>query len=202
MPESPSQPEPDWQSEQRARRIAACRAQCGLTEREIQNARKHMVVDGGFKVAYDAAFEFADTGGFNLLLTGDPGRGKTRLAQTVVLTLAEKGVHAKFWTATKFLMTLRAESIAEGSNELIALKSLTSPKVLVLDDFGANKETPWSYMMMDMVIDDWYREGRTGLVITSNLSIEKIGTDISDRIASRLAEMCRVFELKGKDWRV
>jgi DNA replication protein DnaC len=196
-----SEPEvPDWKAEQRLRRIEACRKLRGLTDRELLNAGdKFEITDDNMK-AYEAARELPKTLGANLVFCGKAGRGKSRLAHGIVVAGAEAGIHSVFWTTSKFLMTLRDKSLE--TSEIQALKEMCTPQILVLDDFGANKITEWSLMMMDTVIDDWYRAGRKGLVITSNYSIAKIATEISDRIASRLAEMCDIFDMKGKDWRV
>jgi DNA replication protein DnaC len=39
-------------------------------------------------------------------------------------------------------------------------------------------------------------------IITSNLTLEEVSEKVGDRIASRIAGMCKVIELKGIDRRV
>lgn len=204
MPESPNsetQPEVDLATERQVQRVKACRAQCGLTDREWVNVSGKFEITDENRKAYEAACQFPiKTLSSNLLLCGEAGRGKSRISHGIVANGVESGIHSVFWTTTKFLMALRAKSLE--SDEILAMKEMLAPQILILDDFGANKITEWSLMMMDTVVDDWYRAGRKGLVVTSNFTLDRIGSEISDRIASRLAEMCRVFEMKGKDWRV
>jgi DNA replication protein DnaC len=203
-PESMSQEESLLESEREAgrklQRVKACRAQCGLTDREWQIAKSKFVINDDNRSAHEAAASIVGSMDFNLLLCGDAGLGKSRIAYGIVAEAVEQGIYSSFWTTTEFLMTLRSKSLA--TDDLQALQEMLAPKILVLDDFGTNKITEWSLMMMDMVIDRWYRQGRKGLIVTSNLTIGRIASEISDRIASRLAEMCRVFHMKGKDWRV
>lgn len=190
----------DLARERKERRIKACRERSGLTAREWQNLKQKYIITDENRAVNEAAVEFVGSQNTNLLICGTVGAGKTRIAHGIVAAMVEQGVHAEFWTATKFMMTLRAKSLE--TDEIDAMQAMTCPKVLVLDDLGANKETAWTVMMMDTVIDDWYRAGRKGLVVTSNFTLDQIAMQVSDRLASRFVEMCQVFELKGKDWRI
>lgn len=75
--------------------------------------------------------------------------------------------------------------------------------VLMIDDLGVSKETEFSSQVLYEIIDRRYMAMRGGLIITSNLSLdefcEKTG---DDRIASRLAQMCNIITLTGKDHRL
>jgi DNA replication protein DnaC len=167
-------------------------------ERKI--ASDPMDLADGNRSAIEAANQMVAEGDLNLFFTGKAGRGKSRLAHTIVLNSVNKMVYAKFWTITRFLLTLKTQAL--DTDEIQAIDDMLKPKILVLDDFGATKITEWNLMMMDTIFDDWYRERRTGLVVNSNFSISEISQKISDRIASRLAEMCEVIEIGGGDWRV
>jgi len=39
-------------------------------------------------------------------------------------------------------------------------------------------------------------------LITSNLTLDEIAEKVGDRIASRIAGMCKVVEVRGKDRRI
>lgn len=189
----------DWDAARQRQRIQSCLNASGLTAREINLASEKFIVTDDNRKAFESAEEFKN-GGINLLLCGGAGRGKSLIALRIVHEACTKGVPAQFWTTARYLMRLRALSLE--TNDEDALKTMTKARVIVLDDFGANKITEWSLMMMDAVVDEWYRQGSAGIVITSNFTLQQIGSDISDRIASRLAEMFRVFEMRGRDWRV
>ena len=86
-------------------------------------------------------------------------------------------------------------------SEKSIIDSLTTERPLILDDIGAEKTSDWSLQTLYTIIDRRYRnEYRT--IITSNLTPQELGYKLGDRIASRIAGMCKVIELKGKDRRL
>jgi len=97
-------------------------------------------------------------------------------------------------------LSLRNSFVENKSDEEVIAK-YTSKPLLILDDFGSEKITEFSRQSMYAIIDRIYRNC-TQLIVTSNLSLGKISELLDDRISSRLAEMCEVVKLDGKDWRV
>lgn len=74
-------------------------------------------------------------------------------------------------------------------------------EVLFLDDIGTEKTTDWAQQTLYTIIDRRYRE-KLQTTITSNLSLNELSDKTGDRITSRIAEMCKIIELKGKDRRL
>ena len=70
-----------------------------------------------------------------------------------------------------------------------------------MDDMGAEKTTDWSMSTLYVLIDKRYSE-MMPTIITSNLTVAEVADKVGDRIASRIAGMCKVIELKGKDRRL
>ncbi len=73
--------------------------------------------------------------------------------------------------------------------------------ILILDDLGAEKPTPWALTTLFAIIDARYRDMRRTYV-TSNLSLADLSEQTSDRITSRLGEMCRNILMSGADRRL
>ena len=71
----------------------------------------------------------------------------------------------------------------------------------MLDDLGVDKTSEGSLQTLYTIIDRKYREEKQTL-ITSNLTLDEIAEEVGDRIASRIAGMCKVVEIKGKDRRL
>jgi DNA replication protein DnaC len=81
------------------------------------------------------------------------------------------------------------------------IEHYSNVQLLVLDDLGAEKTSDFALQSLYIIIDKRYSEMRH-TIITSNLSVDEIAGKVGDRIASRIAGMCRVIELKGRDRRI
>ena len=74
---------------------------------------------------------------------------------------------------------------------------------LLIDDFGVEKMTDFAFQTIYEIIDRRYEMGKGGLIITSNLDPDGLAHKFGcDRISSRIAEMCKVVKLEGKDRRI
>jgi len=88
------------------------------------------------------------------------------------------------------------------------LAPVLDKEVVLLDDLGAHKVTDWRRDILTYIINKRYNEKKI-TIITSNYLIEKPSVSGEDtleerigyRLVSRLFEMCRVVEIKGKDYR-
>lgn len=72
--------------------------------------------------------------------------------------------------------------------------------LFVLDDLAAEHHKGWEDDLF-VLLDKRYREMKR-TIITSNLSLEEISKKLNDRIASRIAGLCKCIALSGKDVRV
>ena len=97
-------------------------------------------------------------------------------------------------------------SVSQAS-ELEVLRPVLTADVLVLDELGANKPTEWVRDTIAHIINCRYNDKKL-TIFTSNYpdtptrTGEETLTDrIGVRLRSRLYEMCKVVEIKGKDFR-
>jgi DNA replication protein DnaC len=178
--------------------------------------------DRSLAAAHLMARQFVDgypvtTEGRGLLLTGDVGVGKTHLAVGILQALTlEKGVRGLFCDYRELL-----KRIQESYNPLVAtteLQILTpvfEAEVLILDELGAQKPTDWVWDTVALILNTRYNDKRTTLITTNyrntpaalarnadkTVREESLGDRITERMRSRLAEMCVEVEMRGNDFR-
>jgi DNA replication protein DnaC len=87
------------------------------------------------------------------------------------------------------------------------LGPLVECDLLVLDELGAGKTTPWVMDLLYYLVNTRYLENRL-TIFTTNYSDfpkkageESLTDRVSQRIRSRLWEMCGRIELRGRDYR-
>ncbi|MFV2072134.1 MAG: ATP-binding protein [Thermoanaerobaculales bacterium] len=143
-----------------------------------------------------------------LLIMGPVGTGKTHLAVAAMQQIMREKkppVRGRFADFTSLVLEIQMTFDGPGSSREI-LQPLVETELLVLDELGAGKTTPWVMDLLYFLVNSRYLEGRI-TVFTTNFSDFKRRTDetltdrVSQRIRSRLYEMCRRLELRGRDYR-
>lgn len=131
----------------------------------------------------------------NLFLWGPAGTGKTHLATATIRELAGTVVKPQH-------IYRQCRGLKDGVEEQAAIDSFINTPFLVIDDLGVDKKTDWSFSTLYEVIDGRDMAERKGLIVTSNLSLTALAERLGDdRISSRLAGMCKIIEMTGKDMR-
>lgn len=131
-----------------------------------------------------------------LFLYGIPGTGKTHLAAAIGNSL-KLSDYTRFVTAPELLLQIKK---GFGKDEEY-LDRLAGTQLLILDDLGSEKPTEWVQETLFVLIDRRYTQYRP-TIVTSNFSLDEIKDRLGYRIASRIAEMCEVVELRAKDYRI
>jgi DNA replication protein DnaC len=134
-----------------------------------------------------------------LTICGSTGLGKTHLAIAVGREFCKEEEYVMYYQVEELMDTLR-HSYDQDNGESFTQKinELESQNLLILDDFGTQKNTDWVLSKLDTIIDCLYINEKN-LIVTSNLSLKAMG-EISPRIASRLSSG-KVVTLVGNDYR-
>lgn len=144
-------------------------------------------------------------------LCGNTGSGKTHLACSILNELTiNRGIETRYVKVSKdFIEAIKAtfgqkNGWGEPVNAAIKIESdLQKVPVLVLDDFGTQKDSEWALERIYDLIDARY-ENRRLTIITSNKPIKdwKSEDNISkQRIYSRLCGMTEEIPFEAPDWR-
>jgi DNA replication protein DnaC len=160
-----------------------------------------------------------------LLLIGPCGVGKTHLAVAALKEIVLRGHSGLFYDYRELLKEIQDSYNAESqATEMGVLEPVLTTEVLVLDDIGSSKPSPWALETVGYVLNTRYNKKRVTLLTTNFLdsdatlnaaspaasrvagmrapTIEDSLTErVGRRIRSRLYEMCRTVEITAADYR-
>lgn len=137
----------------------------------------------------------------NLYLFGKTtGTGKSHLAGAAYRARRSQRKTAQWWKPPTLLRYLR---VLEAEEQEARMRGCISDGVFVLDDIGIGNTTDFALQALYEIVDGRWMNESKGLIITANISLDDLAKKLQDdRLPSRLAGMCEVIEMKGKDRRV
>lgn len=135
-----------------------------------------------------------------LLLTGSVGTGKTYLASSIANALIEKGISVKMTNFSVILNDMMNLEI----NKNKYIESLNKNRLLIIDDFGMERNTAFATEHIFNIIDSRYRANKP-IILTTNLSISEMtaASGIKEqRVYSRIMEMATPVLFTGENKRI
>lgn len=152
------------------------------------------------------------------------------IIQALLRDREDKGVPCLFCDYRELLKEIQnSYNPAVQATELQILRPVLEAEVLVLDELGAVKSSEWVWDTVSYILNSRYNEQKTTIITTNfadapsgtaqkeNSRLEKkprdehdaraaareetLGDRITDRMRSRLLDMCRVRTMKGADFR-
>ena len=149
-----------------------------------------------------------------LLLYGKAGNGKTFLSFAIANALYKQGKAVMAISISRLLSVIKDSFDKHGDlGEADVLNTVRDASLLVLDDLGVEYKTAWAYEKLYTIIDTRYRANKP-TIITTNFSLDALRenlatidmrtrlTDPSERIFSRITEICAFHEVTGASWRI
>lgn len=137
-----------------------------------------------------------------LILFGEPGRGKTFAAVTLVHECCNAGRLAGYFNVAEVVSRIQSTysyADAEESRHSI-IQNLLLHDPVVLDDLGKERVSEDVAMILYEIIDGLSRKGRT-VVICSNLKGEPFASRYDGAVQSRIMGLCEKMVVKGEDLR-
>lgn len=138
---------------------------------------------------YVAHWEETRRQGLGLLFSGRPGNGKTFTAACIANALVERGLDVRMTTLGEALSRLPALSAGE---KLRYLGELKRCDLLILDDFGMERQTDYAQEQVFSIVDGRYLSRRP-MIVTTNLNLRTLrdAEDLMERrIYDRVLERC------------
>lgn len=160
----------------------------GMTPQYIEAARRYC----------DNFEKFRNEGRGLLLWNPQSGSGKSWIAAAIVNELCSRGIFCRMTSFGRILGDLKGTF-----NERDYIDRLMSFSLLVLDDLGAERSTPYAAGIVYDIINARVNSGKP-MIITTNLTIDEIkrpGNDNTMRIYSRILKCCHPIHIEGCDRR-
>ena len=142
--------------------------------------------------------------GFNALIVGKPGTGKSHLAKAIAYQATLSGHAVRYLEADTEFGRYALVSTSERSE---LLKEWVEPDLLILDDlFLAKRISEHAAEVLQAIVHQRYKL-RRAIVVTSNRVVQDWGRYLGDAtmastILDRLMHHCKMLEFEGKSYRL
>ena len=136
----------------------------------------------------------------NLFISGDTGTGKTFLSNCVAAEILNQGFSVIYLSAVR-LFGILADSTFQGQRSGQKAEDLYSCDLLIIDDLGTEYTNSFVQSAFFNCMNERLLRGRH-TIISTNLSMEQIRDNYSERVFSRIAEKYKLIRLYGEDIRV
>ena len=176
----------DWYSEREL-------PEMGISPREL--------MEHNYDICQDYAHEFGPRSD-NLLLSGDPGLGKTFLSACIARVVSENGFSVVYDTASTIFARYEAAKFHrdDGDTPEEDVSRYENCDLLILDDLGTEMTTTFVQSALYQLINGRLLAGKK-TIISTNLNPEELGWRYSKQIQSRLEGEYRILPFFGDDIR-
>lgn len=144
-------------------------------------------------IAIDYCIKFKENPKYDksIILSGQPGSGKTHLGAAIMLNLIENNIGCLYVEYINMLITLK-QSVMDDINYIKQLDKYTNTRILFLDDFLKGKPNDADLKYIFEVVNDRYLKKKP-MIISTEKSPKEI-LEFDEAIGSRIIEMCGGIE--------
>lgn len=143
---------------------------------------------------------------FGFIFIGNAGIGKTLMMKRLCIKALMTHSPYQMYRISSDIIFLPVANLLkriknfESNDSQIVFESCQSAKILFLDDLGAENATQFAQENIFTILDVRCSKGLQTF-ISSNLTLQEIKEKYSERIQSRIKELCIPVDVKGDDKR-
>lgn len=126
--------------------------------------------------------------GVLIALIGIYGNGKTQIGVELIRANARRGIRSLFCTAEDFLADVKATfQQGERRSERDVIQGYRKPRLLVIDEVGANTAKEWEMRPLFQLLNHRYND-KKDTVLISNCEAKELFEVLGPKIKSRMSE--------------
>lgn len=140
----------------------------------------------------------------NMLLYGNTGVGKTFLANCIAKELLERGHTIIYLTSFQLFNVLEKQAFQKNEERMEAdnqLEYILDCDLLIIDDLGTELSNSFTNTKLFLCINERHLRAKS-TIISTNLPIESIKSNYSERIYSRITSDYMCMKIFGDDIRI
>lgn len=137
----------------------------------------------------------------NLLLFGTTGIGKTFLTHCIAKEIMDSIHSVLYLTATEFFDALLARTLHRTEESLNLYEQIQECDLLIIDDLGTERNTEFIISQLFVCLNDRILNNKS-TIISTNLTLEEIKTNYTERTFSRISNHYKILRLAGDDIRI
>ena len=167
-----------------------------------QNMSPYQRMEKNYDACRDYAYEFSPKSG-NLLLSGDPGLGKTFLSASIARVVSDAGRSVVYDTASHIFARFEAQKFRRDDDTDEAgddVSRYMKCDLLIIDDLGTEMTTSFVQSALYQIVNTRLMTNRK-TIISTNLNPTELGQRYGAAILSRLEGEYRILPFFGDDIR-
>ena len=156
------------------------------------------------KRAYNECQNFIqtfDTEHNNLLLFGTTGIGKTFLTHCIAREIMNSIHSVLYLTATEFFDALLSKALGRTDESVNLYEQIQECDLLIIDDLGTERNTEFVISQLFVCLNERILNQKS-TIISTNLTLDEIKANYTERTFSRISNHYRILRLAGDDIRI